>query len=97
MAFFYSVLGKLGGGNRKMMNEPQRLDYQTNRTNNPAIIVHFVDYEEPINLCLQKVGIVISSFSPTFFPLLIVSLAVFLVSIFNLLEISGHNHSILQN
>lgn len=39
-----------------MMNEPQRLDYQTNKTNNPSVVVHFVDYSVPINLCLQKVG-----------------------------------------
>lgn len=40
-----------------MMNEPQKLDYQTNRTNNPAVVVQFVDYSMPINLCLQKVTI----------------------------------------
>ncbi|XP_065219244.1 transformation/transcription domain-associated protein isoform X2 [Planococcus citri] len=50
----FRVLGKLGGGNRKMMNEPQRLDYQSNRTNNPSVVVHFIDYALPINMCLQK-------------------------------------------
>ncbi|XKL66766.1 hypothetical protein PGB90_010186 [Kerria lacca] len=50
----FRVLGKLGGGNRKMMNEPQRLDYQINKTNDPSVVVHFIDYNIPINLCLQK-------------------------------------------
>ena len=46
-----------------MMNEPQKLDYQINRTNNPAIVVYFVDYSMPINLCLQKVGVTVHSAS----------------------------------
>lgn len=68
----YRVLGKLGGGNRKMMNEPQKLDYQTNRTNNPAVVVQFVDYSMPINLCLQKVIIISSVYSKALPNLLLI-------------------------
>lgn len=50
----YRVLGKFGGGNRKMMIEPQKLDYNIRRSNGPAVVVHFPEHQKTINLSLEK-------------------------------------------
>ena len=55
----YRVLGKLGGTNRKMMIEPQRLTYNKNANNckefnGPTIKVAFPGYTANIELSLEK-------------------------------------------
>uniref|UniRef100_A0A146L0J1 Transformation/transcription domain-associated protein n=6 Tax=Lygus hesperus TaxID=30085 RepID=A0A146L0J1_LYGHE len=50
----FRVLGKFGGGNRKMMIEPQKLDYQSDSSPQPSLIVLFPEYE-PISLPMNKV------------------------------------------
>ncbi|KAI5754015.1 hypothetical protein M8J77_005069 [Diaphorina citri] len=50
----YRVLGKFGGGNRKMMIEPQKLDYNIRRSNGPAVVVHFPEHQKTINLSVEK-------------------------------------------
>jgi len=47
--YFSRVLGKFGGGNRKMMTEPQRLDYSMHReSKKTAIIIKFNEYTESV-------------------------------------------------
>lgn len=50
----FRVLGKFGGGNRKMLMEPQRLDYCDHDTPGPCITVHFQDHRTPIALPVDK-------------------------------------------
>lgn len=49
------ILGKFGGRNRKMMIEPQRLEYTVKESAGPAVVVHFPDQSKPIELGLAKV------------------------------------------
>lgn len=51
----FRVLGKFGGGNRKMMIEPQRLEYNDRDTLPCAIIAHFQDHRDPIEFPVDKV------------------------------------------
>lgn len=52
----FRVLGKFGGGNRKMMTEPQRLDYSIHRqSNKPAIIIKFNEHTEPVTFNVDMV------------------------------------------
>uniref|UniRef100_A0A6E8VNF8 FAT domain-containing protein n=1 Tax=Anopheles coluzzii TaxID=1518534 RepID=A0A6E8VNF8_ANOCL len=51
----FRVLGKFGGGNRKMMIEPQKLKYQENDPSNPAVVAYFQDHRNPINFAVDKV------------------------------------------
>lgn len=51
----FRVLGKFGGGNRKMMREPQKLDYNDKDTVGPCITVYFQDYKSPIALPVEKI------------------------------------------
>jgi transformation/transcription domain-associated protein len=56
----FRVLGKLGGNNRKMMIEPQKLKYNTNinnckEFNGPTIKITFPNYTSNIELSLEKV------------------------------------------
>ena len=56
----FRVLGKLGGNNRKMMIEPQKLKYNTNihnckEFNGPTIKISFPNYTSNIELSLEKV------------------------------------------
>ncbi|XP_071454988.1 transformation/transcription domain-associated protein [Hetaerina americana] len=51
----FRVLGKFGGGNRKMMIEPQKLDYNEKETNGPAIVAHFLEHKTPIAFPVEKV------------------------------------------
>ncbi len=56
----YRVLGKLGGTNRKMLIEPQKLKYNPNSNNckefnGPTIKVFFPNYAANIEVSLEKV------------------------------------------
>lgn len=56
----YRVLGKLGGTNRKMITEPQKLKYNINSNdckefNGPTIKVSFPNYTANIEVSLEKV------------------------------------------
>lgn len=56
----FRVLGKLGGNNRKMMIEPQKLKYNSNvhnykEFNGPTIKISFPNYTSNIELSLEKV------------------------------------------
>ncbi|XP_041986434.1 transcription-associated protein 1 isoform X2 [Aricia agestis] len=51
----FRVLGKFGGGNRKMMIEPQRLDYRETDAPPPAIQAYFQDQPKPIDFEVDKV------------------------------------------
>ncbi|XP_049825027.1 transcription-associated protein 1 isoform X2 [Aethina tumida] len=51
----FKVLGKFGGGNRKMMIEPQKLDYVASDYDPPAIIAQFHDQEQAIEFPVQKI------------------------------------------
>lgn len=59
LTVFLRILGKFGGRNRKMMIEPQRLEYSEKETPGPAVVVHFPDQSKPIELPLEKVSLVI--------------------------------------
>lgn len=59
----YRVLGKLGGNNRKMIVEPQKLAYNKNQSftsskefNGPIFKVSFPGYPGDIELSLDKVN-----------------------------------------
>jgi hypothetical protein len=45
----FRVLGKFGGGNRKMMIEPQRLDYNVKDSPAPAVVAYFQEKRKPID------------------------------------------------
>lgn len=51
----FRVLGKFGGGNRKMMIEPQKLEYNESETPGPAVITFFQDYKASIAFPVEKV------------------------------------------
>nr|XP_018903777.1 PREDICTED: transformation/transcription domain-associated protein isoform X3 [Bemisia tabaci] len=51
----FRVLGKFGGGNRKMMTEPQRLEYNNRGGLPPAIVVQFPEHSKPIQLPIDKI------------------------------------------
>ena len=55
----FRVLGKFGGGNRKMMTEPQKLDYNENKegfsTSGSTVVVLFQDHRSAINLPVDRV------------------------------------------
>lgn len=51
----FRVLGKFGGGNRKMMIEPQRLDYNDKDMPSPAVIAYFQDHKKSIDFPIDKV------------------------------------------
>ncbi|XP_072379030.1 transcription-associated protein 1 [Diabrotica undecimpunctata] len=51
----FKVLGKFGGGNRKMMIEPQRLDYVSTDFDPPAILARFHDHYQEIEFPVSKV------------------------------------------
>ncbi|XP_076072619.1 transformation/transcription domain-associated protein-like isoform X5 [Mytilus galloprovincialis] len=50
----FRVLGKFGGGNRKMLREPQRLQYNDKETAGPCITIYFQDSKTPITLPVEK-------------------------------------------
>ncbi|XP_022821038.1 transformation/transcription domain-associated protein isoform X3 [Spodoptera litura] len=51
----FRVLGKFGGGNRKMMIEPQRLEYRETDVPPPAILAYFQDQPKPVDFEVDKV------------------------------------------
>ncbi|CAH2104885.1 unnamed protein product [Euphydryas editha] len=51
----FRVLGKFGGGNRKMMIEPQRLEYRETDAPPPAIQAYFQDQPKPIDFEVDKI------------------------------------------
>ncbi|XP_045458905.1 transcription-associated protein 1 [Melitaea cinxia] len=51
----FRVLGKFGGGNRKMMIEPQRLEYRESDAPPPAVQAHFQDQPKPIDFEVDKI------------------------------------------
>lgn len=53
--FLIRVLGKFGGGNRKMMIEPQKLDYVSTDYDPPSILAHFHDQSQPIEFPVEKI------------------------------------------
>nr|CAG4651267.1 EOG090X0BVS [Simocephalus serrulatus] len=50
----FRVLGKFGGGNRKMMVEPQRLDY-FDKDSGPCVVIHFQELKHPVSLPVEKI------------------------------------------
>lgn len=50
----FRVLGKLGGGNRKMMTEPQTLQFRENDAVPTAVITYFQDHDKPIDFPVEK-------------------------------------------
>nr|XP_054766791.1 transformation/transcription domain-associated protein-like [Lytechinus pictus] len=51
----FRVLGKLGGGNRKMLREPQRLSFEDDENDGPCITILFPDHKTPVHLPVSKV------------------------------------------
>lgn len=51
----FRVLGKFGGGNRKMMIEPQALTYTETENPGPCITIHFPEYKQSIAMPVKKV------------------------------------------
>ncbi|PSN44253.1 Transcription-associated protein 1 [Blattella germanica] len=51
----FRVLGKFGGGNRKMMIEPQKLEYNDKESPGPAVIAYFQEHSRPIDFPVEKV------------------------------------------
>lgn len=51
----FKVLGKFGGGNRKMMIEPQKLEYISQDYDPPSIVAHFQEQQQSIEFPVQKV------------------------------------------
>ncbi|KAI4454767.1 ataxia telangiectasia mutated atm -related [Holotrichia oblita] len=51
----FKVLGKFGGGNRKMMIEPQKLEYVSSDQAPPAVIAYFREQQNCIKFPVEKV------------------------------------------
>lgn len=51
----FRVLGKFGGGNRRMMIEPQKLEYNDRETNSPSVVVYFQGLSQSIDMPMEKV------------------------------------------
>ncbi|XP_058799221.1 transformation/transcription domain-associated protein [Phymastichus coffea] len=51
----FRVLGKFGGGNRKMMIEPQKLEYNDRETSSPAIVAFFQEPTKGIDVPVERV------------------------------------------
>ncbi|XP_052224459.1 transformation/transcription domain-associated protein-like isoform X9 [Dreissena polymorpha] len=50
----FRVLGKFGGGNRKMLREPQTLQYNDKETVGPCISIYFQDCKQPVSLPVER-------------------------------------------
>ncbi|KAH8272038.1 hypothetical protein KR018_007399 [Drosophila ironensis] len=50
----FRVLGKFGGGNRKMMVEPQALNYNQNEKPTVSILTYFQEYDVPIEFPVDE-------------------------------------------
>ncbi len=51
----FRVLGKFGGGNRKMMIEPQALEFREQEETGPSITVTFTDHKQPMSLPVKDI------------------------------------------
>ena len=51
----FRVLGKFGGGNCKMMIEPQKLEYNEQKTPSTCINIIFSEHTRPISLSIEKI------------------------------------------
>ncbi|KAF7269505.1 transcription-associated protein Nipped-A isoform X2 [Rhynchophorus ferrugineus] len=51
----FKVLGKFGGGNRKMIIEPQKLEYISSDFDPPAILAKFDSYQQNVEFPVAKV------------------------------------------
>jgi len=51
----FRVLGKFGGGNRKMMIEPQKLEYNDLPNVGSSLVIFFDDYPDSVELPIQKI------------------------------------------
>ena len=49
------MLGKFGGGNRKMMIEPQALEYKEQDETGPSLTVTFTDQKQPLALPVKDI------------------------------------------
>uniref|UniRef100_A0A6A7FXF6 Transformation/transcription domain-associated protein-like n=6 Tax=Hirondellea gigas TaxID=1518452 RepID=A0A6A7FXF6_9CRUS len=54
-AVAFRVLGKFGGGNRKMMIEPQKLQYEEQEAPSTCINIQFAEHRTPIVLPVEKI------------------------------------------
>ncbi len=61
----FRVLGKFGGGNRKMMIEPQAIEYLDTENPGQCITVHFPEHKQSIALPIAKVIRVIITYVHT--------------------------------
>ncbi|KAF0288488.1 Transformation/transcription domain-associated protein [Amphibalanus amphitrite] len=50
----FRVLGKFGGGNRRMMVEPQTLQYNERETPGPCVTIQFQETRQPVALPIDK-------------------------------------------
>ena len=56
--FYYlalRILGKFGGSNRKMLVEPQRLEYNDGGNPGQCISLSFLDHKTPVHLPLERI------------------------------------------
>lgn len=51
----FRVLGKFGGGNRKMMIEPQKLKYEEQEAPTTCITIQFAEHKTPIIMPVEKI------------------------------------------
>ncbi|XP_013100353.2 transcription-associated protein 1 [Stomoxys calcitrans] len=50
----FRVLGKFGGGNRKMMTEPQCIQYTNSEIQPTSVVAYFQEHEKPIDFPIDK-------------------------------------------
>jgi len=55
LIYYCRILGKFGGSNRKMLVEPQKLDYQDKTSQGPCINLQFMDHRLTVNMPIEKV------------------------------------------
>ena len=51
----FRVLGKFGGGNRKMMIEPQALEFREQDETGPSLSLTFSDYKQPMSMPVKDI------------------------------------------
>ena len=51
----FRVLGKFGGGNRKMMIEPQTLEYAEQEEIGPSLSITFPEHKQTISLPIKHI------------------------------------------
>ena len=50
----FRVLGKFGGGGRKMLQQPQQLQYKSSENIGPCLLLHFLETEDKVNIPLAN-------------------------------------------